>query len=84
MNKEFDGDFELKQRKEFIAEDHLLIHDWGFTDSYYVLMGNRIKLDMPGILLSLYIILLLGSLHFNSSSQTLRWSLFHVHYKGLL
>ncbi|KAH7687607.1 9-cis-beta-carotene 9'10'-cleaving dioxygenase protein, partial [Dioscorea alata] len=49
---EFDGDFELKQRKEFIVEDHLLIHDWGFTDSYYVLMGNRIKLDMPGSLVA--------------------------------
>ncbi|KAJ0970601.1 hypothetical protein J5N97_018560 [Dioscorea zingiberensis] len=49
---EFDGDFELKQRKEFSVEDHLLIHDWSFTDSYYVLMGNRIKLDVAGSLVA--------------------------------
>jgi len=36
------------QRREFVLPDHLMIHDWAFTDSHYVLLGNRIKLDVPG------------------------------------
>lgn len=47
---EFDLDFKLKQKREFIIPDHLMIHDWTFTDSYYILVGNRIKLDISGIL----------------------------------
>ena len=45
---EFDADFALVQRREFVLPDHLMIHDWAFTDSHYVLLGNRIKLDVPG------------------------------------
>ncbi|CAL9782537.1 unnamed protein product [Musa acuminata subsp. burmannicoides] len=49
---EFDYNYELKQKKEFVIPDHLMIHDWAFTDSHYILLGNRIKLDIPGSLLA--------------------------------
>ena len=45
---EFDADFALVQKREFVLPDHLMIHDWTFTDKHYVLLGNRIKLDVPG------------------------------------
>ncbi|CAL5030678.1 unnamed protein product [Urochloa decumbens] len=50
---EFDADFALVQKREFVLPDHLMIHDWAFTDNHYVLLGNRIKLDIPGSLLAL-------------------------------
>ncbi|TVU14977.1 hypothetical protein EJB05_38474, partial [Eragrostis curvula] len=50
---EFDADFGLVQKREFVLPDHLMIHDWAFTDSHYVLLGNRIKVDIPGSLLAL-------------------------------
>ncbi|CAN6240392.1 unnamed protein product [Urochloa humidicola] len=50
---EFDADFALVQKREFVVPDHLMIHDWAFTDNHYVLLGNRIKLDIPGSLLAL-------------------------------
>ncbi|KAL6651164.1 hypothetical protein ACP70R_010089 [Stipagrostis hirtigluma subsp. patula] len=50
---EFDADFALVQRREFVLPDHLMIHDWTFTDSHYVLFGNRIRLNVPGSLLAL-------------------------------
>ncbi|XP_077235392.1 carotenoid cleavage dioxygenase 7 [Tasmannia lanceolata] len=50
---EFDSSFKLLQKKEFIIPDHLMIHDWAFTDNHYVLFGNRIKLDIPGSMLAL-------------------------------
>ncbi|WOL00248.1 carotenoid cleavage dioxygenase 7, chloroplastic [Canna indica] len=49
---EFDYNYELKQKKEFVIPDHLMIHDWAFTDNHYILLGNRIKLDIPGSLLA--------------------------------
>ncbi|OEL17825.1 Carotenoid cleavage dioxygenase 7, chloroplastic [Dichanthelium oligosanthes] len=52
-NAEFDADFALVQKREFVVPDHLMIHDWTFTDNHYVLLGNRIKLDIPGSLLAL-------------------------------
>ncbi|XP_073144507.1 carotenoid cleavage dioxygenase 7, chloroplastic-like [Henckelia pumila] len=45
---EFDGNFKLVQSQEFSIPDHLMIHDWAFTDSHYILFGNRIKLDVAG------------------------------------
>ncbi|XP_073042400.1 carotenoid cleavage dioxygenase 7, chloroplastic [Primulina eburnea] len=45
---EFDGNFKLVQSREFSIPDHLMIHDWAFTDSHYILFGNRIKLDVAG------------------------------------
>nr|AIF27228.1 carotenoid cleavage dioxygenase 7 [Crocus sativus] len=45
---EFDSEFNLKQKKEFIIPDQLMIHDWAFTDNNYIIIGNRIKLDVPG------------------------------------
>ncbi|TKW05825.1 hypothetical protein SEVIR_7G201400v4 [Setaria viridis] len=50
---EFDAGFALVQKREFVLPDHLMIHDWAFTDNHYVLLGNRIKLDIPGSLLAL-------------------------------
>lgn len=50
---EFDANFALVQKREFVLPDHLMIHDWAFTDSQYVLLGNRIRLDIPGSLLAL-------------------------------
>ncbi|KAJ1272148.1 hypothetical protein BS78_06G180800 [Paspalum vaginatum] len=50
---EFDASFALLQKREFVLPDHLMIHDWTFTDTHYVLLGNRIKLDIPGSLLAL-------------------------------
>lgn len=51
MDAEFDCNFEPKQKKEFVISEHMMIHDWAFTDNHYVLLGNRIKLDVPGIFL---------------------------------
>ncbi|KAA8515887.1 hypothetical protein F0562_019066 [Nyssa sinensis] len=45
---EFDSNFKMLQRQEFSIPDHLMIHDWAFTDSHYILFGNRIKLDVAG------------------------------------
>jgi 9-cis-beta-carotene 9',10'-cleaving dioxygenase len=45
---EFDSKFELLQKQEYEIPDHLMVHDWAFTDSYYILFGNRIKLDVIG------------------------------------
>ncbi|KAK8653453.1 hypothetical protein V6N13_127451 [Hibiscus sabdariffa] len=45
---EFDSDFKLLQKQEFNIPDHLMIHDWAFTDTHYILFGNRIKLDVIG------------------------------------
>lgn len=45
---EFDAHFDLVQKREFVVPDHLMIHDWAFTDTHYILLGNRIKLDIPG------------------------------------
>ncbi|KMZ70933.1 Carotenoid cleavage dioxygenase 7 [Zostera marina] len=40
---EFDSDFKLVEKKEFSIADHLLIHDWCFTENHYIIVGNRIK-----------------------------------------
>ncbi|KAG8391562.1 hypothetical protein BUALT_Bualt01G0200500 [Buddleja alternifolia] len=45
---EFDSNFKLLQSQEFSIPDHLMLHDWAFTDSHYILFGNRIKLDVAG------------------------------------
>ncbi|KAL5216424.1 hypothetical protein ABZP36_007825 [Zizania latifolia] len=49
---EYDAHFVLIRKREFVVPDHLMIHDWAFTDSHYILLGNRIKLDIPGSLLA--------------------------------
>ncbi|KAJ9188507.1 hypothetical protein P3X46_003860 [Hevea brasiliensis] len=45
---EYDSDFNLLQRQKFNIPDHLMIHDWAFTDTHYILFANRIKLDVMG------------------------------------
>ncbi|KAI4354753.1 hypothetical protein L6164_003596 [Bauhinia variegata] len=43
---EYDSNFNLVQKQEFRIPDHLMIHDWAFTDTHYILFANRIKLDV--------------------------------------
>ncbi|MCL7037829.1 hypothetical protein MKW94_001778 [Papaver nudicaule] len=50
---EFDSNFKLLQKQEFDIPEHMMIHDWAFTETHYVLFGNRIKLDVPGSILAL-------------------------------
>ncbi|KAI3876139.1 hypothetical protein MKW98_029091 [Papaver atlanticum] len=50
---EFDSNFKLLQKQEFDIPEHMMIHDWAFTETHYVLFGNRIKLDVPGSMLAL-------------------------------
>ncbi|KAI3693236.1 hypothetical protein L6452_33068 [Arctium lappa] len=45
---EFDCNFKMLKKQEFDIPEHLMIHDWSFTDSHYILFGNRIKLDILG------------------------------------
>ncbi|XP_059446418.1 carotenoid cleavage dioxygenase 7, chloroplastic [Corylus avellana] len=45
---EFDSDFKLLKKQEFNIPDHIMIHDWAFTDTHYILFANRIKLDVVG------------------------------------
>lgn len=48
FSAEYDMEFELIQKQEFNIPDHMMIHDWAFTDNHYVMFANRIKLDIPG------------------------------------
>ncbi|KAM3388980.1 hypothetical protein ACQJBY_011238 [Aegilops geniculata] len=50
---EFDAGFRLVRKREFVLPAHLMIHDWAFTDSHYVVLGNRIRLDIPGSMLAM-------------------------------
>ncbi|GAB2279329.1 Carotenoid cleavage dioxygenase 7, chloroplastic [Dionaea muscipula] len=45
---EFDPNFKLLQTREFSIPGHLMIHDWAFTNTHYILLGNRVKLDVSG------------------------------------
>ncbi|KAL9464608.1 hypothetical protein AB3S75_002249 [Citrus x aurantiifolia] len=45
---EFDSNFKLLSKQEFNIPDHLMIHDWAFTDNHYILFANRVKLDVLG------------------------------------
>jgi carotenoid cleavage dioxygenase-like enzyme len=45
---EFDADFKLVKKQEFNIPDHVMIHDWAFTETHYILFANRIKLDVIG------------------------------------
>ncbi|XP_004513935.1 carotenoid cleavage dioxygenase 7, chloroplastic [Cicer arietinum] len=45
---EYDSNFKLVEKQEFRIPDHLMIHDWAFTDTHYILFANRIKLDVLG------------------------------------
>ncbi|XP_026409628.1 carotenoid cleavage dioxygenase 7, chloroplastic-like [Papaver somniferum] len=49
---EFDSNFKLLQKQEFDIPEHMMNHDWAFTETHYVLFGNRIKLDVPGSMLA--------------------------------
>ncbi|KAM0886990.1 hypothetical protein ACQ4PT_029344 [Festuca glaucescens] len=68
---EFDAGFGLVQKREFVLPAHLMIHDWAFTDSHYVVLGNRIKLDIPGSALAMTgIYPMIGALQLDPSKET--------------
>lgn len=48
---EYDSNFKVLGKQEFNIPDHLMIHDWAFTDTHYILFANRIKLDVVGRLI---------------------------------
>ncbi|GLJ29839.1 hypothetical protein SUGI_0589450, partial [Cryptomeria japonica] len=45
---EFDSSMNLVQQKKFLINDHMMIHDWALSENYYIIFGNRIKLDIGG------------------------------------
>ncbi|PRQ56953.1 putative oxidoreductase [Rosa chinensis] len=45
---EFDSSFKEVAKQECTIPDHLMIQDWAFTDTHYILFANRIKLDVVG------------------------------------
>nr|XP_007140782.1 hypothetical protein PHAVU_008G141600g [Phaseolus vulgaris]ESW12776.1 hypothetical protein PHAVU_008G141600g [Phaseolus vulgaris] len=45
---EYDSNFNVVQKQNFRIPDHLMIHDWAFTDTHYIVFANRIKLDVLG------------------------------------
>lgn len=45
---EFDEELELQQRREFVLPHQLMVHDWGITDNFYILVANRVKLSPTG------------------------------------
>ncbi|XP_010544591.1 PREDICTED: carotenoid cleavage dioxygenase 7, chloroplastic [Tarenaya hassleriana] len=45
---EFDEEFKLVHTREFKIPDHMMIHDWAFTESHYILFANRVKLNPIG------------------------------------
>ncbi|MCO5608055.1 hypothetical protein L7F22_062260 [Adiantum nelumboides] len=45
---EFYSSLKLLQRKQFTMQEQQMVHDWGLTDNYYVLIANRVKLDHIG------------------------------------
>ncbi|KAL8140411.1 hypothetical protein V2J09_006432 [Rumex salicifolius] len=49
---EFDKDFNLVHKQEFKMSEQLMVHDWGFTDTHYLVFGNRIKLDFSGLVVA--------------------------------
>nr|ADM88552.1 CCD7-like protein [Lotus japonicus] len=51
---EYDSNFQLVQKQKFKIPDHLMIHDWAFTDTHYIVFANRIKLDIPGSMAAVY------------------------------
>ncbi|XP_071691170.1 carotenoid cleavage dioxygenase 7, chloroplastic [Rutidosis leptorrhynchoides] len=68
---EFDGDFKMLQKQEFNIPEHLMIHDWAFTDSHYILFGNRIKLDILGSMTAVCgITPMISALSLNPSKST--------------
>nr|GMD36527.1 carotenoid cleavage dioxygenase 7, chloroplastic [Ipomoea batatas] len=68
---ELDANFKLLHQQEFNIPDHLMIHDWAFTDSHYILFGNRIKLDVPGSMTAVCgLSPMISALSVNPSKQT--------------
>ncbi|KAL5057766.1 hypothetical protein RYX36_029370 [Vicia faba] len=45
---EYDSNFKMVEKQEFKIPDHMMIHDWAFTNTHYIVFANRIKLDVLG------------------------------------
>ncbi|CAI9101313.1 OLC1v1038607C1 [Oldenlandia corymbosa var. corymbosa] len=68
---EFDSNFNLLQSQEYSIPDHLMIHDWAFTENHYILFGNRIKLDIAGSMTAVCgLSPMISSLSVNASKPT--------------
>ncbi|KAL5571640.1 hypothetical protein UlMin_021237 [Ulmus minor] len=68
---EFDSNFKLLEKQEFNIPDHLMIHDWAFTDNYYIIFANRIKLDVVGAMTAVSgVTPMITALRANSSKGT--------------
>ncbi|KAM7270227.1 hypothetical protein ACFE04_029441 [Oxalis oulophora] len=68
---QFDSKFKLIQKREFEIPDHLMLHDWAFTDSYYILFSNRVKLDVVGSMGAVCgLSLMISTLKVNPSKST--------------
>lgn len=58
----------MVQKREYNIPDHLMIHDWAFTDTHYIIFGNRIKVDPLGE----FVYQILSSLLYPQKLVTLR------------
>ncbi|WVZ06593.1 hypothetical protein V8G54_019939 [Vigna mungo] len=68
---EYDSDFNVVQKQNFRIPDHLMIHDWAFTDTHYIVFANRIKLDVLGSMAAVYgMSPMISALRVNPSKST--------------
>ncbi|XP_027335341.1 carotenoid cleavage dioxygenase 7, chloroplastic [Abrus precatorius] len=68
---EYDSNFKVVQKQIFRIPDHLMIHDWAFTDTHYIVFANRIKLDVLGSMAAVYgISPMISALRVNPSKST--------------
>ncbi|RDX86956.1 Carotenoid cleavage dioxygenase 7, chloroplastic, partial [Mucuna pruriens] len=68
---EYDSNFNVVQKQIFRIPDHLMIHDWAFTDTHYIVFANRIKLDVLGSMAAVYgISPMISALRVNPSKST--------------
>ncbi|KAL2336901.1 hypothetical protein Fmac_011347 [Flemingia macrophylla] len=68
---EYDSNFNVVQRKNFRIPDHLMIHDWAFTETHYIVFANRIKLDVLGSMSAMYgMSPMISALRVNPSKST--------------
>ncbi|XP_020208676.1 carotenoid cleavage dioxygenase 7, chloroplastic [Cajanus cajan] len=68
---EYDSNFNVVQKQNFKIPDHLMIHDWAFTDTHYIVFANRIKLDVLGSMSAVYgMSPMISALRVNPSKST--------------
>ncbi|KAK7293402.1 hypothetical protein RJT34_16267 [Clitoria ternatea] len=68
---EYDTNFKVLKKQNFKIPDHLMIHDWAFTDTHYIVFANRIKLDVLGSMAAVYgVSPMISALRVNPSKST--------------